>query len=58
MMGFSKPKVTHGGQQVWGPPQHLCRPWLGHPYLMFLLRPKKWQIGWNCPISLLQPLKT
>jgi len=30
MMGCSKLKVAHGDHWVWGPPQHLCRPWAGH----------------------------
>lgn len=56
MTGYSKPKVTHSGQQVWGDsPASLQSPaWPPH-LVIFWGAKKMWLIGWNHPVHLLQP---
>lgn len=55
MTGCSKLKVTHSGQQVWGDSSVSLQTPSWPPHLAILLGQKKWQIGWNCPVHLLQP---
>lgn len=55
MMGSSKPKAAHGGQQVWGDSSASLQTPSWPPHLVTVLGQKKWQIGWNSPVHLLQP---